>query len=85
MNFVLSQDIEDLIRKRLATGLYQSAGEVVEQALFLLEEREVITQLRRERLLRDLSEGISQANVRQMLDSDEVLRGLESKSNPFEE
>jgi len=36
LNFLLSQDLEELIRKRLATGLYQSASEVVEEALHLL-------------------------------------------------
>jgi antitoxin ParD1/3/4 len=85
LNFLLSQDLEELIRKRLATGLYQSASEVVEEALHLLEEREVIVQLRRERLLRDLTEGISQANNRQLVEADDVMKGLAAKANPFEE
>jgi antitoxin ParD1/3/4 len=85
LNFLLSQELEDLIRRRLATGLYQSASEVVEEALHLLEEREVIVQLRRDRLLGDLAEGISQANSRQLVDADEVMKGLAAKANPFEE
>jgi antitoxin ParD1/3/4 len=85
LNFLLSQDLEDLIRRRLATGLYQSASEVVEEALHLLEEREVLVQVRRDRLLRDLSEGISQANNRQLVEADDVMKGLAAKANPFEE
>ena len=85
MNFLLSQELEDLIRRRLATGLYQSASDVMEEALHLLEEREVVVQVRRDRLLRDLSEGISQANSRQLVDAEDVMKGLAAKSNPFEE
>jgi antitoxin ParD1/3/4 len=85
VNFLLSQELEELIRKRLATGLYQSASEVVEEALHLLEEREVLVQLRRDRLLRDLTEGISQANNRQLVEADDVMKGLAAKANPFEE
>lgn len=85
VNFLLNREIEDLIRRRLATGLYQSASEVVEEALLLLEEREVLAQMRRERLLRDLSTGISQANNRQLIGAEDVMKGLHSKANPFEE
>lgn len=55
MNFLLSQELEDPIRRRLATGRYGSASEVVEEAPHLLEEREAVVQLRRDRLLADLS------------------------------
>ena len=85
MNFLLSQELEELIRRRLATGLYRSASEVVEEALHLLEEREVVAQLRRDRLLADLAEGISQANSRQLVDAEDVLKGLAAKANPYEE
>ena len=85
MNFVLSQALEALIRERLATGLYQSASEVVEEALHLLEEREVLVQVRRDRLLRDLSEGIAQANNRQLVEVADVMAALAAKANPFEE
>lgn len=85
MNFLLSQELEELIRRRLATGLYRSASEVVEEALHLLEEREVVAQMRRDRLLADLAEGISQANSRQLVDAEDVLKGLAAKANPFEE
>jgi len=41
--------------------------------------------LRRDRLLRDLVEGISQANNRQLVEAEDVMKGLAAKANPFEE
>jgi len=40
MNVSLSPELERFIKKKLATGLYTSASEVVREALRLLQERD---------------------------------------------
>ena len=37
MQVVLTEDLEDLVREKLATGLYRDASEVIAEALRLLD------------------------------------------------
>ncbi len=81
MNVSLPHDLSDAIRRRVASGLYDSAQQVVREALILLDERDQTRVLRRERLLRELAIGIDQANDRQLVDGLEVFRRLRNKAN----
>ncbi len=40
MAVTLSPQLEELVRRKVESGLYQSAGEVLEEALRLLDERD---------------------------------------------
>ena len=40
MNVHLSEDLERLVQKKLASGLYRSADEVISNALQVLDERD---------------------------------------------
>jgi antitoxin ParD1/3/4 len=81
MNLTLSSDLEALIRGKVQSGAYESPAQVVEEALQLLEERDHLRQLRRERLLRELAGGVFQADNRQLIDGEAVFRGLFDKAN----
>lgn len=81
MNITLPRDLENSIRAKVASGLYDSWTQVVREALILLEERDQTRVLRRERLLRELAVGIDQANDRQLVDGLEVFRRLRNKSS----
>ena len=76
MTFSLTLELEDLIRRKVASGLYDSPTHVIEDALMLLEERDQLRTLRRERLLGELAGGIFQADNRQLVDGPEVFQGL---------
>lgn len=80
MNVVLPQDVESLLRARLASGLYDSWAQVIREALILLHERDETRALRHERLLRTLAIGIDQANDRQLVDALELFRRLRNKA-----
>lgn len=80
MNIALSPMLEELIRRKIESGQYDSAGEVLQEALHLLDEREQVHQLQRSRLLTEIAKGVYQADNRQLVDFDEVLRGLHRKT-----
>jgi Arc/MetJ-type ribon-helix-helix transcriptional regulator len=75
----VSPAIEELIRSKVESGSYESVGQLIQEAVLLLEERDQVTLIRRERLHREIAKGVYQADNRQLVDFDEVLRGLERK------
>jgi antitoxin ParD1/3/4 len=46
MNVVLSPESEELVREKVASGRYQDAGAVLEEALLVLDERDRIAAMR---------------------------------------
>jgi antitoxin ParD1/3/4 len=81
MNLSLSQELEAFVREKVESGQYASYSQVIEDGLLLLEERDHVMVLRRERLLRELANGVAQANNRQLIDAASVYRGLIDKSS----
>jgi antitoxin ParD1/3/4 len=81
MNLSLPPDLDNMIRAKLESGLYDSWTQVIREALILLDERDQMRALRRERLLRELAIGIDQANDRQLVDGLEVFRRLRNKAS----
>jgi antitoxin ParD1/3/4 len=60
MNISLPQQLEAWINDRVKTGMYQSASEVVREALRLLREQEELKLLRKEELRQQLRRGVEQ-------------------------
>ena len=80
MNIWLSPEIEAVVRKKVESGRYDSHAQVIQEALILLEERDQTRALRTERLLKEIANGIDQANDRQLVDALEVFRTLRNKA-----
>lgn len=57
MNVSLTPQLEDLVQKKVASGLYGSASEVMREALRLLEERDRVQALRLEELREEVRKG----------------------------
>lgn len=85
MYLSLSRELEAFIRSKVESGAYESPAEVVEEALLLLQERDHLRGLLRQRLLSDLASGVFQADNRQVIDGAEVFRGLFNKVHTPEE
>ena len=85
MNISLSLEQEKLVRAKVDSGEYDSLAQVIREALILLEERDRIRDLRKERLLLEIAVGINQANSRQLVDGLEVFRRLRSKASEHAE
>ena len=50
MNISVSVALEEMIRRKVESGVYESVGQVIQEAFLLLEERDQVTQMRCERL-----------------------------------
>jgi antitoxin ParD1/3/4 len=60
MNISLPQQLEQWVKQRVDTGMYDSASEVIREALRLLREQEDLKQLRTQELRRQLQVGVEQ-------------------------
>lgn len=60
MNVSLTKELEHLVNKKVRSGLYHTASEVVREGLRLLEERDRLYQVRLEELRHDVKAGLDQ-------------------------
>ena len=60
MNVSLTPELAKFVNDKLKSGLYQTASEVVREALRLLEERDRLYQARLEDLRREVGRGLDQ-------------------------
>lgn len=58
MNVSLTPQLEELVKKKVDSGLYGSASEVMREALRLLEERDRIHAIRLEELRAEIKKGL---------------------------
>jgi antitoxin ParD1/3/4 len=79
MNVSLTPELERLIHKKVESGLYLSASEVVRDALRLLDERDMLQALKHEELRREIQIGIDQADCGELIDGPEVFEKLQAK------
>ena len=76
MNVSLTPELEQFVQSRVASGLYQTASEVVREGLRLLEEREQARATALEELRAKIRRGIEQADRGELLEVGEVFAGL---------
>ncbi len=60
MNVSLTRTLEELVQQKVATGLYNSASEVIREALRLLEERDEMRKMRLGTLRKEVRVGLDQ-------------------------
>jgi len=58
MNISLTPHLEELIREKVASGSYNSASEVVREALRLLEQADEFRAMKMQKLREDIQEGL---------------------------
>ena len=59
MNVNLTPQLESLVKQKVASGLYNSASEVVREALRLMEAQDRLRAVKLEQLRQDIREGLS--------------------------
>jgi antitoxin ParD1/3/4 len=57
MNVNLTPQLEELVRQKVASGLYSSASEVVREALRLMEEQDRLREAKLDQLRHDIRAG----------------------------
>ncbi len=73
MNVSLTPQLEEWIEKKVQTGLYQTASEVVREALRLLEERDRIHEMRLEQLRKETAIGLKDIEEGRVTEFDDAL------------
>ncbi len=59
MNVNLTPQLEELVRAKVASGMYTSASEVVREALRLMDEQDRLRAAKLEQLREDVREGLA--------------------------
>jgi antitoxin ParD1/3/4 len=73
MNVNLSPQLEDMVRQKVASGLYTSASEVVREALRMMEAQDQLRAAKLEQLRQDIREGLDSGEPTPW-DADEIKR-----------
>jgi antitoxin ParD1/3/4 len=82
MNVSLTPELENLVNEKVASGLYNSASEVVREALRLLFEQEEVRRLRIEELRREIKIGtdqIKQGKCKDYSSANDLINGIRSR------
>jgi antitoxin ParD1/3/4 len=75
MNISLTPHLEDLVRAKVESGLYNSASEVMREALRLLQERDQLCEMRLEELRSEIQKGIESGSATPLDIEDIKARG----------
>ncbi len=73
MNINLTPQLEELVRQKVSSGRYNSASEVVREALRLMEAQDRLQAVKLERLRQDIREGLESGPAGE-LDIEEIKR-----------
>lgn len=80
MNISLTPELEKFVTARVDSGRYQSASEVVREALRLLEQQELVRQAALDDLRGKIAVGLEQAKRGELLDGEEVFEEIEERN-----
>jgi antitoxin ParD1/3/4 len=58
MNVNLTPQLEEMVRQKVASGMYSSASEVIREALRLLDSQDRMRLVKLDQLKRDIQEGL---------------------------
>ncbi|MDD4889664.1 MAG: type II toxin-antitoxin system ParD family antitoxin [Phycisphaerae bacterium] len=72
MNVSLTPELERLVKDRVATGLYNSASEVIRESLRLLEARDRMNRMQLEQLRAEVAKGIDDLDNGRYTDLDDA-------------
>jgi len=75
MNISLTPQLEELVKRKVDSGLYVSASEVMREALRLLEERDRFNAMRLEALRAEIKKGLDSGEATPLDIGDIKARG----------
>ena len=76
MNISLTPALEKMVHDKVESGLYNSASEVIREALRLLSDRDIIQKRRIEELNREIQEGLDDVKAGRVLDGETAMNAL---------
>jgi antitoxin ParD1/3/4 len=85
MNVSLTPELEKLIERKLKSGLYNSASEVIREALRLLQERDEMREAQLQELKRLTGAGLKQADEGKLTEASTVFGRIREQHKPSKE
>ncbi len=79
MNVSLTPELEELVHRKVRSGRYLSASEVVREALRLLEERDQLREAKLDELRKLVALGIEQADRGELLDGPAAIEKVRDR------
>lgn len=77
MNVYLTPKLERLVQSRIGSGRYESASEVVRDALLLLTDRDELMEIRKRKLHKEIAAGLNSLQRGEGVDGGEFFAQLE--------
>jgi antitoxin ParD1/3/4 len=84
MNVHLTPELEQLVQSKVKSGRYNSASEVVREALRLLEQRDEVFTVRKNEIRKQIEEGWQSAQRGEFVDGDEVFDRIDAELEAME-
>lgn len=84
MNVSLTPELERMVQEKVSSGMYNSASEVIREALRLFQDRDELRQLRLEELRKEIAIGIQRADRGEVIDGEEVFARLRERDRQSE-
>lgn len=81
MNIHLTNELEQLVHNKVQSGRYNSASEVVREALRLMEDRD----LRREEIRKKIAQSLDSQRLGKLVDGEAVFDRLEAELDVLED
>ena len=79
MNVNLTPQLEELVRRKVATGMYNSASEVVRDALRLMAQHDQVHEVKLEQLRQEIKLGLNSGDACLLYTSPSPRDGLLSR------
>jgi antitoxin ParD1/3/4 len=76
MNIHLTPELEHLVQSKVQSGRYNSASEVVREALRLMEQKDEVRAIQLQELRGRIDSGLGEAARGETIDGDTFLNGL---------
>ena len=80
----LSSELERLVSSKVGPGRFNSADEVVGEALRRMEERDPVTDLPRDEIRQKIAQGRESQRLGRLTDGEEVFARLEAELDALE-
>jgi antitoxin ParD1/3/4 len=84
MNVQLPRELEQLVQSKVKSGRYNSASDVVREALQLMEERDQMLVLRKDEIRKKIADGLASLRRGEGADGDVVFDRIEAELDTLE-
>lgn len=79
MNVSLTPELESLVAEKVASGMYNSASEVIRDGLRLIQERDKVREEKLLWLRREIKKGTDDLEAGRVVDGEEFLLGWKKR------